>query len=45
MLAYHFYTLSKPVSPDSVVRVNGQQNYCKFCAWKLKLTIFNNKIR
>ena len=33
MLAYHFYTLSKTVSPMIVcVRVNVLQNYYKFCA-------------
>ena len=29
MLAYHLYTLSKPVSPNSVPVVNGVQRYYK----------------
>jgi len=40
MLAYHFYTLSKPVSPDSVPVVNGVQRYYNYRAKQATHAIF-----
>ena len=44
MLAYHLYTLSKPVSPNSMCPVvNGLQRYNNFCAKQVTFAVFFKK--